>query len=320
LTLFNNELIAAGQFTTAGGTSANRVAKWNGTTWSPLGEGTDARINALAVYNNELIAGGQFLTAGGIICNYIAKWNGTTWSPLGSGVNAFISSLAVYNNELIAAGSFTTAGGDSVKRIAKWNGTNWSSLGSGIAGGESPSVLSLAVYPPQTGDLIAAGGFLTAGGVTVNNIAKWNGTNWSALESGTNNIVVSLTSNSNGLFAGGQFTMVGFTSANHIARWGAASGIKNISSEIPEEYSLEQNYPNPFNSMTNIKFKMLNAGNPEIKVFDIAGKEIAVLLNEYLQAGTYEVRFDSGELPSGIYFYRMRVNDFTQTKKMILNR
>jgi hypothetical protein len=95
-------------------------------------------------------------------------------------------------------------------------------------------------------------------------------------------------------------------------------GIKKEINIIPEEYSLEQNYPNPFNSMTNLKFKMLNAGNTEIKVFDIAGKEVDILVNEYLHAGTYEVRFDSGDLPSGIYFYRMQSGRYTETKRMIL--
>ena len=95
-------------------------------------------------------------------------------------------------------------------------------------------------------------------------------------------------------------------------------GIKNISTEIPSAFSLEQNYPNPFNSMTNVKFKMLNAGNAVIKVFDISGKDVATLVNEKLQPGKYSVLFDAGNLTSGIYFYRLQTENFIATKSMIL--
>jgi hypothetical protein len=59
-------------------------------------------------------------------------------------------------------------------------------------------------------------------------------------------------------------------------------------------------------------------GRVKVSVYDVSGKEVAVLVNEYLQAGTYEVRFDSGNLPSGIYFYRMEAGKFTETKKLII--
>ncbi|MBN1633103.1 MAG: T9SS type A sorting domain-containing protein [Ignavibacteria bacterium] len=97
---------------------------------------------------------------------------------------------------------------------------------------------------------------------------------------------------------------------------------KNTGGEIPSEYSLEQNYPNPFNSITNVKFQIPNVGQSSqtvtIKVFDISGKEVSTLVNEKLNPGTYEVKFDSGNLPSGIYFYRMESENFTSTKKLIL--
>lgn len=97
--------------------------------------------------------------------------------------------------------------------------------------------------------------------------------------------------------------------------------VVNISVESgknPEEYSLSQNYPNPFNSMTNVKFEMLNAGVVEIKIFDLLGREVAVMLNEYKPAGTYEVKFDASGLSSGVYFYKMRTGEYTITKKFIL--
>jgi hypothetical protein len=217
LTVFNNELIAGGGFTTAGAVNVNNIAKWSGTTWSSLGSGLSGAGNctfALTVFNNELIAAGTFTTAGGVSVNNIAKWNGTTWSPLGSGINNGIYALTVFNNELIAGGNFTTAGGVSVNNIAKWNGTTWSPLGSGVIG-----VNALSIF---NNELIVGGVIDTTGGVSVK-IAKWNGTTWSPLGNGVlggpNPMVLALAIYNNELIAGGMFTTIGGVSANQIAKW-----------------------------------------------------------------------------------------------------
>ncbi len=95
-------------------------------------------------------------------------------------------------------------------------------------------------------------------------------------------------------------------------------GITPISLEIPERFSLGQNYPNPFNPMTNVKIQMSKSGFASLKVFDITGKIIAVLVNEELNAGVYNVDFDASNLSSGTYFYRMETAGFVDVKKMVL--
>ena len=96
-------------------------------------------------------------------------------------------------------------------------------------------------------------------------------------------------------------------------------GIKNISSEIPGEYSLQQNYPNPFNPSTTIRFNIPNTSNVTLKIYNINGQEIATLVNnEVVSAGIKEVDFNAVNLSSGIYFYTLKANDFTATKKMVL--
>jgi hypothetical protein len=95
-------------------------------------------------------------------------------------------------------------------------------------------------------------------------------------------------------------------------------GIEPISNEIPKTYSLEQNYPNPFNPVTNIKFQIPNAGFVKLLVYDITGREIAVLANEQLSAGTSKAVFDGTNLASGIYFCRLEAEGFTDVKKMSL--
>jgi hypothetical protein len=95
-------------------------------------------------------------------------------------------------------------------------------------------------------------------------------------------------------------------------------GIVNISSEIPDGFSLGQNYPNPFNPETNIDFKLPNEGFVKLAVYDITGKETAVLFNNRLKAGEYKVDFNASGLPSGVYFYRLTSADYSETKRMIL--
>jgi hypothetical protein len=98
------------------------------------------------------------------------------------------------------------------------------------------------------------------------------------------------------------------------------TSIKPIGTEIPATYSLEQNYPNPFNQSSIINFQCSITGNVNLKVFDIMGREVATLVNEILQPGTYQVMFNSGNLPSGVYFYRMQSEYFTDVRKMILTK
>ncbi len=88
--------------------------------------------------------------------------------------------------------------------------------------------------------------------------------------------------------------------------------------ETPSEFSLSQNYPNPFNPNTNIGFQIAGSGFVSLKVYDIMGKEAAVLVNENLIAGSYNINFDASGLASGMYFYKLTSGEFTDTKKLIL--
>lgn len=95
-------------------------------------------------------------------------------------------------------------------------------------------------------------------------------------------------------------------------------GIKQISSEIPSEFKLYQNYPNPFNPSTSIRYQVENIKHIKLVVYDVLGKEIAVLVNERQSPGIYEVSFDAGSLSSGVYYYKLIGEDFIVTKKMVL--
>jgi hypothetical protein len=99
---------------------------------------------------------------------------------------------------------------------------------------------------------------------------------------------------------------------------GNPMGIVPISTEIPKEYKLMQNYPNPFNPSTVISFQLLVVGKVSLKVYDELGRELATLVNEKLNPGTYEVTFDGSKLTSGVYFYRLQSGEFTDTKRLVL--
>jgi len=98
----------------------------------------------------------------------------------------------------------------------------------------------------------------------------------------------------------------------------APLGIRQLSSNIPNVYSLSQNYPNPFNPTTNIEFGLPKSGQVKLVVFDILGREVKTIVNEFREAGSYKVDFDASNLASGVYFYRIEASNFTEVKKMLL--
>lgn len=95
-------------------------------------------------------------------------------------------------------------------------------------------------------------------------------------------------------------------------------GVQQVSTTIPHLFTLHQNYPNPFNPITQVKFEIPKSSFVTIKVFDVLGNEIITLANEQLRAGSYSVNWDASIYPSGIYFYKIITNGFSESKKMIL--
>ena len=88
--------------------------------------------------------------------------------------------------------------------------------------------------------------------------------------------------------------------------------------QIVTSYNLMQNYPNPFNPTTRISFQLPTRELVNLKVFDITGREVAVLVNDVKEAGEYSIEFNAASLPSGMYFYRIDAGSFNQIRKMML--
>ncbi len=223
LAVSGDDLYVGGDFRAADGQEANRIAKWDGTTWSPLDTGANYSVYALALSESEVYAGGDFTSMGGNAANHLARWNGAAWSSLNLGVNHPVNALAVLGDQVFIGDVFSEnaasrhANTNVAQRIIGWDTGNWQKLGSGLAYEvDYPSVYALAV----AGDSLYVGGeFSMAGGAPAANIAKWNGTSWSALGTGLNGRVYSLLADGDELYAGGDFWKAGELEVNYIARW-----------------------------------------------------------------------------------------------------
>jgi hypothetical protein len=205
-------------FSNAGGGPASKIARWNGSAWSPLGLGLNGPVWSLAVSGTNLYVGGSFTLATNankatVTVNRIALWNGNSWSQLGVGMGgSAVRVFAVDGGILYAGGTFTNAGGLAATNIAKWNGSAWSSLGLGL----NKSISSLVV---SRGDLYAGGSFDLIGGVMATNLARWDGVCWSAMGSGVDGSVKALTADGAGqLFVGGSFYWAGNKLSPYIAQ------------------------------------------------------------------------------------------------------
>ncbi len=121
------------------------------------------------------------------------------------------------------------------------------------------------------------------------------------------------------------FTRFGWIIGQVIIKYGSAPidiitvGV-NDETFHPNKFELKQNYPNPFNPNTTIEFSLANNSDISLRIYDLTGKEITTLFDEFRNAGTYKEIFDASKygLASGIYFYRLNTNEFTKTKPMML--
>ena len=98
----------------------------------------------------------------------------------------------------------------------------------------------------------------------------------------------------------------------------SVTGIKPLSNLVPDKFQLYQNYPNPFNPTTNIKFDIAKNSVVKLTIFDMNGKEIVTLLNGELQPGTYSIDWNGSNYSSGVYFYKLELPGFTETRKLML--
>jgi hypothetical protein len=115
----------------------------------------------------------------------------------------------------------------------------------------------------------------------------------------------------NGSFGSGIFSRVSIEGTNLVS-------VSNTGTSVPKTFSILQNYPNPFNPVTIIKYSLPAKSKVKLIIYNSLGVKVKQLVNEDKPIGTYTIEFDASNLPSGIYFYKLQIQNFTQTKKMIL--
>jgi hypothetical protein len=211
-----------GTFKIAGNTYCKNIARWDGTSWSPLGAGFNGSVCALACDSSgNLYAGGSFDTAGGIKASRAAKWDGTSWSGLGVGIGGgYVTALALGpGGTVYAGGTFDSAGGNRVRNTAVWNGTAWSAIGTGCN-----ALVTALAFDTKKNALYAGGVFDSAGGNPALRIALWDGVSWSALGEGIQNgtlggVSALAVDDSGNCYAGGGMKKAGTVAASCIAKW-----------------------------------------------------------------------------------------------------
>lgn len=259
-----------------------------GETWAVLPGIGGAPVICLAVSNGLVFAriGPQSHAL------YRSTNNGDNWSSTGLTSNLSINSLCISGTNVFTA---TSTG----LYISTNSGQNWNL--SSLPTSNVSSVITHSNY------VFAS---VTGSGIYISHIGS---NNWQQISAGLPN------NNAGSLFIHNDYLYAGILNRGIWKRaLSEVLAVQNISTEIPNEYSLSQNYPNPFNPATNIKFSLPVSGFTTLNIYDASGKLVNTLVNSEMKAGVYQADFNASALASGIYFYTLSSGNFIQTNKMVL--
>jgi photosystem II stability/assembly factor-like uncharacterized protein len=312
----------------------------NGTNWTAVNSGLPdmSTVHTFAVSDTNLFVG----TGNGICgCDggvYLTTNNGANWTA--TGLNpGYISFLAISPNGASGTNLYAIGGSKIPSHLflSTDNGTNWISLNYMLSGplvvsgsnlfagslyggvelstndGTSWAAVNDGLTNTYVGALAVSGANLfigTWGGVF---LSTNNGTNWNSVSDGlTDSVVTALTISSSYLYAGTRNGAWKRPLSEMI------TAVHPVSDELPKIFNLEQNYPNPFNPVTTINYQLPNQSHVTLKIFDVLGREVATLVNGIEQPGYKTVNFSASKLASGVYYYRIQVGSFIETKKLLL--
>jgi photosystem II stability/assembly factor-like uncharacterized protein len=249
--------------------------------------------NVLNFFNTNLLQGLYFASENiGYVC-FSGKVNKTTngganWTALGNGQ---FSKIEVVNSTIFAIK-------DGALSKSTDDGMTWNTLLNETIRNFDAQNTNFLITVSNSGAIRRT----TNGGVTwISDITN----------SSANLLSVAIIDNSSAVAGGDEGTILKYENLTAIT----GTGI-----EIPSGYSLSQNYPNPFNPSTKISFSIPKSSFVKMAVYDVTGKEVEILVNENMNAGSFEVDFNASKLTSGVYFYRISAEDFAETRKMILTK
>ncbi len=319
----------------------------NGASWVPMGSGiTNPYINTLSAGGNSIYAGGGITGGVFVSTNDGASWtgpgiglgfgavssifvdgttlwagvgsdgvyrstdNGATWTASNTGLPAFskdVCSVVRSGTNLFLGLTTSFGAGSGAVWMSTNNGGNWTVASTGIPSGS----YLFTLY--SVGQFVFAGfnyqsSTLAVGIYRTSN----NGANWTPVNDGLPN-----PSSINSITVMGTNMYASYLGV-YKRPLSQVTSVREIAGGMPGRFALDQNYPNPFNPSTNIRFQIAAEGMASLKVYDALGREVATLVNEKLNAGSYETTFSPVGLSSGVYYYTLNSGIYTQTKKLIL--
>jgi hypothetical protein len=227
---------------------------------------------------------------------FLSTNTGASWGRVDSGLTGTEVHCLAAIDTIIFVGTW----GNGVFRSTN-DGTRWEEASDGLTN------LEIVSFIVDGANLFAG----TSGGVF---LSTDYGATWTQVNDGLRNTAVqSLASTSTLLFAGTTKASVWSRPLSEMA-----NSVISPSGLHPTAFSLGQNYPNPFNPVTKIQFTIVDRQLTIVNVYDLMGREVATLVNEVKEPGTYAVQFDGSNLASGVYLYRLTAGSFVQTRKMIV--
>ncbi|MCX6135971.1 MAG: T9SS type A sorting domain-containing protein [Ignavibacteriales bacterium] len=245
-----------------------------------------------------------FVAAGGSWGVMCSTDGGLKWKSVNAGLTNILMNHEVYQLVAIDSCLFAATGGGVF--FSTNNGVNWTAANNGLPNQPWDT-------HPDVRTLLAVGTKLYVPYGPKIFLSTNYGTSWSAVDSSLTSSINALSSDGSSYFAG---------TARGIWRRPLSemvpTSVKQSPSPLPENYSLSQNYPNPFNPNTWIEYSIPQQSHVTIKIFDLLGREVAVLVNEKKDAGRYSVQWNASAMPSGIYFYRLEANGRIEIKKAIV--
>ncbi len=296
------------------------VSVWTGAGWDPIGRtaGWDVfhGVHAMTVHQGLLIAAGSFTSIGGVPANGIASWDGDVWRAFGGQgppyaypPRPWIAGLAPYQGNLVIAGDFASRG--ARVPLVMWDGSTWTPI-EGLTG-YATAMSVIRNYLCVSGDLHIAALNRDATVAIGSLIGGW----W-PLGSGLNAPAGAIVEHDGALYLGGTFSQAGGRSAFGVARW---NGLGPASQ--PRAPWLSPGRPNPFIAGADFSIQLGHPGRVRVAVYDVRGREVAVLDTSDRPAGTYTIRWDgrgrAGQpAPAGVYFINVRdAAGVTSSRKVV---
>jgi ligand-binding sensor domain-containing protein len=286
----------------------------SGMTWTAVNNG----LTSLSVF--ALGAGPDYGAAGSTNL-YAASWgvflstnNGGSWAQIGHGLpTPFAVSLAVIPDPLHMSSGSLCAGvlddgpfASGGLFLTTNSGASWTGVNTGLT---TTNIRTLAVSPDGAGRMYLYAGTSDGIFLSTNYGSSWMSRNEGLTTCDVRSIIVVDTTIFCGTYGGGVWKR----SLSEVT-----TSVPTGTEEKPSGYRLEQNYPNPFNPVTIIHYQLSTDNHVSLRVYDLLGREVTVLVNEKKGPGRYRVEFDARNLASGMYFYRLQAGSYVDVKKLIL--